>query len=173
MSIPSEIVSGLSALHPADRRWLLARLSVDERRRLQKALAVGSDQSSAVAPVTSVPAKASDVPPQESLSQDEALLANATPEAIAAVLQELSPSCIGLLLKRWHWPWAEQVVVLLPPNVRKALPKDSVSAKDVRTRFANWFLHEVAEALRARRAASVDAADRFESLMDTPTATRP
>jgi hypothetical protein len=173
MSIPSEVASGLSALHPADRRWLLARLSVDERRRLQKILASGPDKSSAAASVVSAAAEVSAVPPRESLSQDEALLANAAPEAIAALVKELSPACMGLLLTRWQWPWTEQVVELLPSNLRKALPKDPISAKDIRARFANWFLHEIAEALRTRRAASVDAADRFESLMDTPGATRP
>ncbi|GEM_PF-3128162 len=175
MSISAELVAGLPALHPADRRWLLAQLGDPERRRLTALLERGAaDALPAVSALDSAPAPVkSNMPEPEELSQDEALLNAAEPKIIVALLVQLPSPCVALILSQWRWPWTQSVMAALPADSRKYLEDERARAGgQPRPRFANWLLHELAEVLRRQRAESADAGHRFEVLMDTPSVSR-
>ncbi len=133
MTAASDLLARIAALHPSDRQWLLAEVSMQARTGLSQALA-GARTGPGTAALLSTSRGARE------------LIAGATPEDVARAL-EAQPAWLAAVLLRMNiWPWPTAVLRRLP-SLERQMPILEQPAMALKPALAAAILRSFAHSL--------------------------
>lgn len=154
MTAVADLLARIAALHPQDRRWLLAHLSGQARERLR--LALENDTALDLGVAVN----------REALKPSE-LIASAAPDHVARALQTQPTWLCSVLLRMHQWPWSAALSTRMP-FIQRQLPWDGQPALMMKPALAAAILRSFARSLtliEAATAAPNARAAPFESLL--------
>jgi hypothetical protein len=157
MTAASDLLARIAALHPSDRRWLLAEVSAETRARLTVALeaAQASSSDNVAAVVHRGALKPSD------------MIASAAPEHVARALQAQPAWLSAVLLRMDEWPWPAALRRRMPVMQRQ-MPIVGQPALAVKPALAAAILKSFARSLALIEASAIAPSPRlppFEALL--------